>query len=200
MNRALLLLFLMAIVSSALGVCTHAPGQHCVDLSWTASPTPSVTYNIYRGTVTGVCDQTLIGSGSASTSFADTAVTNGVTYFYAVSAADSGGESACTSEAMAVIPAGNPPSSPAGAFFAFIGQEPQLKTRPAVPVESIRPDPQTKHYKWLNRIARIGVGLAAAKIADDSVDGFVGPKKARYAGAAAFGLTEGIWWIVSARK
>jgi hypothetical protein len=89
------------------------PGGHMVQLSWTDTcPTgQTCTYNIYRGTTTGVC-----GTGSTpltnttgavspgfpfgagdNLGFEDDTVVAGTTYFYAVTQLPSGGgESGCS--------------------------------------------------------------------------------------------------------
>lgn len=82
------------------------PGGHMVQLTWQASPNcPTCTYNIYRGTATGVCG---LGktpySISTTLSFEDDFVTAGTTYVYAVTAmAQTGGESTCTSEVQSTV-------------------------------------------------------------------------------------------------
>lgn len=97
----------------AQAACTPPVGGHCVDLAWTASPTVGVTYNVYRGTVAGACKVApKVSSGSANLSFSDNTVVNGTTYFYAVSASGTGGESACAAEVQAQIPV--PPQPPTG--------------------------------------------------------------------------------------
>jgi fibronectin type 3 domain-containing protein len=104
------LLILLVTVSSL--AFANTPGKHSVALAFTASPTSGVTYNIYRGTAAGVCSgtPTPYATGVAQTSFTDFNVANGSTYFYAVSAVGTGGESACTSEVQAQVP--NPPQPP----------------------------------------------------------------------------------------
>lgn len=100
---------------AATQTCAPPPaGTHCVDLTWTASSGSGVTYNLYRTATTGACAAAnRIASGITGTYFADMAVTNGATYRYAVSAQNSGGESACTSEVQVQIltPPG-PPTNP----------------------------------------------------------------------------------------
>jgi fibronectin type 3 domain-containing protein len=88
--------------SSAPSVSTA--NQHAVTLRWNASTTPSVTYNIYRGTQTlGPYSQ--IARQIASLSYEDADVSQGVLYFYVVTAADSlNQESAFSNEATALIP------------------------------------------------------------------------------------------------
>lgn len=53
------------------------------DLVWTA-PAGDTTYNVYRGTGSGA--ESLLASGLTATNYTDTTVTNGVTYYYYVSA------------------------------------------------------------------------------------------------------------------
>ncbi len=54
-------------------------------LSWSA-PTGAVSYNIYRGTASGVEATTPIATGVTATSYSDTTATAGVTYYYDVTA------------------------------------------------------------------------------------------------------------------
>jgi len=71
-----------------------------VDLSWTASSN-AVSYKVKRATVSGG-SYTLIGT-PAGTSFSDMTVTNGSTYYYVVSAVNSGGETD-SAEVEAALP------------------------------------------------------------------------------------------------
>jgi len=79
-------------------------GNAQVSLSWTASAT-ATSYNVKRGNTTGG-PYTQISSPTA-TNFTDTGLTNGTTYFYVVSAANSTGESANSAQASAT-PANTP--------------------------------------------------------------------------------------------
>ena len=64
-----------------------------VMLTWTQSVTPNITQNkIYRATTTGG-PYTVIATIAAQTSYTDTQVTGGITYFYVVSALTANGES-----------------------------------------------------------------------------------------------------------
>lgn len=79
--------------------------QHTVSLSWKASTTPGVTYNVYRRGLQG--DPAKINSDPiCTTSYVDSSVQPGQTYFYVIKAAnEKGRESAPSNEIRAVIPA-----------------------------------------------------------------------------------------------
>ncbi len=94
---------------------TAAPGDTLVSLSWPAS-VGATSYHAKRATASGGPYQTL--ACPIGTSYTDTGLTNGVSYFYVVSAAfsgspNAGGESADSDEASA-IPRPPPPSPPTG--------------------------------------------------------------------------------------
>jgi hypothetical protein len=77
--------------------------SHSVSLSWTASTTPGVTYNLFRGTISGG-PYTQIQSGITSTSATDTTVVAGNTYYYVAESQDSNGESVNSNQVQAVTP------------------------------------------------------------------------------------------------
>lgn len=78
-----------------------ASGKRKINLAWTQSTTSGVTQNkIYRGTTAGG-PHTVRATISAATSFQDTSVTSGATYYYRVTAVSSGGESTQSNEASA---------------------------------------------------------------------------------------------------
>ena len=89
--------------SAPAGLTATAANQQ-VSLSWTGS-SGATSYHVKRGTVTGG-PYTQIAT-PAGTSYVDTSVTNGTTYYYVVSALNSYGESANSTEANA-MPVGNP--------------------------------------------------------------------------------------------
>lgn len=66
-------------------------GNNKVSLSWTAS-SGAIGYNVKRATTSGG-PYTIIKTGLTETSFIDTDVTNGTTYYYVVSAENDGGQS-----------------------------------------------------------------------------------------------------------
>jgi len=78
---------------------------HSATLSWTASTSTVVGYNVYRSTTSGG-PYTLITSGPvAGITFTDTSVQAGATYFYVVTAVDVNGiESAFSNEASVTVP------------------------------------------------------------------------------------------------
>jgi hypothetical protein len=79
--------------------------QHTVSLGWTASTGTIAGYNVYRGTVSGGPYTKLNSSTNASTSYTDSTVQSGTTYYYVTTAVDdSGEESANSNQATAVIP------------------------------------------------------------------------------------------------
>jgi hypothetical protein len=68
-----------------------------IALSWSGSN--GVTYRVYRGTSSG--GESLYVSGLTRTSFNDSNLTSGVTYYYYVTAVGPGGESSPSAEASA---------------------------------------------------------------------------------------------------
>ena len=81
---------------------TATPGNTQVALSWTAS-TGATSYNVKRSTVSGSGYATV--SSPTSTSYTNTGLTNGTTYYFVVSAVNATGESANSSQ-VAGTPAG----------------------------------------------------------------------------------------------
>jgi hypothetical protein len=91
--------------NSPATVTLSGTGTHSVMLTWSASPTGGVTYNVFRGTSSGGEGTTPINpSAITSLTFTDTNVTPGTTYYYTVEAVDSAGSSAPSNEASATIP------------------------------------------------------------------------------------------------
>ncbi len=84
----------------------QAPQPHSVDLSWNASQSPGVVgYNIYRGSVAGGPYSKVNSTLNADTTYTDTTVVAGQTYFYVAKAVDANDvESGPSNEAQAVIP------------------------------------------------------------------------------------------------
>jgi fibronectin type 3 domain-containing protein len=99
------------------------PYDSQVTLAWTA-PTGAVSYNIYRGTISGGEGAMPIATGVTTTSYTDTGLADGTTYYYQVTAVDGGGEGARSGELSATPFAihfliTGPSSSGAGAAFTI---------------------------------------------------------------------------------
>jgi len=86
---------------------TATAGNTQVSLSWGAS-SGATSYNVYRGTTSGGEGTTAIATAT-TTSFTNTGLTNGTTYFYKVAAVNSAGTSAQSGEASATPVAGLTP-------------------------------------------------------------------------------------------
>jgi subtilase family serine protease len=86
-------------------------GNTEVSLSWSASP-GATSYNVRRTTADGM-PYTIVAASIGSTSFNDSSVTNGVTYYYGVSAVNSTGESSYSLQVSAQpLPPGHPAPRP----------------------------------------------------------------------------------------
>jgi fibronectin type 3 domain-containing protein len=98
---------------------TASPGV--VHLAWQPPADDggaSVTgYRVHRGTTSG--GESFLQSVGAVTSFADTSVTNGATYYYTVSAVNSAGEGPRSNEASATPTDLEPPVAPLVALDTF---------------------------------------------------------------------------------
>jgi hypothetical protein len=100
----------ISIVSNATGSPLSEPlsgtGVHAASLSWTASTSTNVTgYRIYRGGASGGPYTLLNPSLISGTSFTDTSVQAGQTYYYVTTSVDSGNiESAYSNQALAIVP------------------------------------------------------------------------------------------------
>lgn len=80
-------------------------GVHTVALSWNASTSSVIGYNVYRGTQSGGPYQRLTSSPQPDTSYTDTTVLTGATYYYVATAVDSNhAESVYSNQAQAVVP------------------------------------------------------------------------------------------------
>jgi uncharacterized protein (TIGR03437 family) len=97
-------------LSAPIGL-TATAGNAQVSLSWSASPVAS-SYNVKRNAVGGE-PYTIIAASISSTSYADNSVSNGITYYYVVSAANSTAQSADSAQTSA-RPLPPPPTAPVG--------------------------------------------------------------------------------------
>jgi fibronectin type 3 domain-containing protein len=92
-------------VLSVSGTGTQ-PVQHSVLLSWTGSNSPNIDgYNIYRSGTSGGPYSKLNSSLNPGTSYTDSTVVDGSTYYYVTTAVNSNSqESTYSNQAQAVIP------------------------------------------------------------------------------------------------
>lgn len=106
MKMFLLVTTMIVGIALAPAASANTPGKRSVSLSWAASATPGVTYNLYRATTANVCSgtPTPLATGISGTTFTDSTVALNTTYFYNVSAVGTGGESACDGEVTAQVP------------------------------------------------------------------------------------------------
>jgi hypothetical protein len=80
-------------------------GVHTVALSWDASTSSVVGYNVYRGTQSGGPYQKLTSSPQPETTYTDSSVLTGTTYYYVATAVDSRNvESTYSNQAQAAVP------------------------------------------------------------------------------------------------
>lgn len=95
------------VVNAALGgpCVVGTVVAHSVDLTWVASPSAGVLgYNVYRSSTTGGPYSLLNSSLVTGTTYTDSAVQSGQTYYYVVRAKSASEESGPSNEATAVIP------------------------------------------------------------------------------------------------
>ncbi|HZR27441.1 MAG TPA: thaumatin family protein [Terriglobales bacterium] len=114
-------------------LAASAVSSSTINLSWTASPTAGVTYDVFRSTTSGFAPSSSnqIANGLTGTSFSDSGLTCNTAYFYLVEAANSGGTSSpsnqtgATTQACVVtavqINAGGPTVTPFVADKDFAG-------------------------------------------------------------------------------
>ncbi|MGI9102793.1 MAG: carboxypeptidase regulatory-like domain-containing protein [Terriglobales bacterium] len=90
--------FSNAVPPPAAPSISATAGNTQVALSW-AAVTFATSYDVYRGSVAG--GESLLKSGVTTAGYTDTAVSNGTTYYYKVSAVNSGGEGPLSNEVSA---------------------------------------------------------------------------------------------------
>jgi hypothetical protein len=96
----------LSIPLSGAGSSTATAVHHSVDLTWTASSSSSVIgYDVYRGANAAGPFSRLNAAVNASTSYTDSSVASGQTYYYVVTAVDSANvESSFSAPASVSIP------------------------------------------------------------------------------------------------
>jgi hypothetical protein len=107
-RTASLLIVDNASANGTISIPLSGAGTHDVILTWSPSATPAVSgYNVYRGTASEGESETPLNSLPISgTTYADTIVTAGSTYFYVVTAiaSDDVTESPNSDEVSATVP------------------------------------------------------------------------------------------------
>jgi fibronectin type 3 domain-containing protein len=105
---------LLRLATSLLCVAAFAqPTVHQASLVWTQSTSSGVTGNcVYRSQVSGGPYTQLACSSTPSTSYVDSTVVGGQTYYYVVTALDGTEESAYSNQVQAVVP--QSPNAPTG--------------------------------------------------------------------------------------
>ncbi len=99
-------------------------GEGTATLAWSAA-SGADSYKVYKGTVAGEYDATPIAAGITGTSYTATGLTNGTTYYFAVTAANSIGESEKSNEASSTPAAAvSVPAAPAN--LTAIGGDRQI--------------------------------------------------------------------------
>ena len=82
-----------------------APVSHAATLTWTPSSSSYAGFNVYRGSVSSGPYAKVNSALLSATSFVDSSVTSGQTYYYAVTEVNSSGaESSYSSEVSAAVP------------------------------------------------------------------------------------------------
>ncbi len=91
---------------SGLTATTAGTGQ--IDLSWNAA-SGAASYNLYRAVGSGdECNIAPFATGVTGTSYSDSGLNDGTTYYYQVVAVNGSGQSGFTAEAHATTPGTNP--------------------------------------------------------------------------------------------
>ena len=121
MNKAILLTFLIMgmLIFGCVGAGPQPPTQVSakavaggIQISWQPSPSTNIAgYNIYRSTTTGTLGSKMNSALVTASTYTDTNVNNGVTYYYTVRAVDtSGTEDTNTNQASATAQTTGPSS------------------------------------------------------------------------------------------
>ena len=92
-------------ITVALQATGVPSGNHLAALSWNSVGSPAVGYFIYRGTTSGGPYARMNSAADANTTYTDSAVVAGQSYYYVVTAVDSNSvESSYSNEVSATIP------------------------------------------------------------------------------------------------
>jgi fibronectin type 3 domain-containing protein len=91
---------------AAINFTATPQAVHSVSLTWSSSPTTTVTgYNVYRTTISGSLFARVNSSPVTGLVYTDSTVQNGLTYYFVTTAVDpNGGESVFSNQVPAIIP------------------------------------------------------------------------------------------------
>jgi fibronectin type 3 domain-containing protein len=117
-----------ATIASAPLALTASSGNTTAALSWSVPASnggsPITGYNLYRGTAAGAESATPVATNVTLTSFSDTGLTNGVTYYYKVAAVNAVGTSPQSNEASAT-----PQAAPTAGYVRRVGSATATSSR-----------------------------------------------------------------------
>lgn len=100
-----------AVAPTAPTAVTASAGDGQVTVQWTPVA-EATTYNLYEGTVPGVTKTTGTKHANVTSPYTRTGCTNGITYYYVVTAVNAAGESDVSVEKTATPIATSPPIAP----------------------------------------------------------------------------------------
>jgi hypothetical protein len=103
-----------------------AAQTHSVTLTWTPASSSDPNYpvtgqNVYRGSALGGPYAKIAGVGATATTYSDTNVTAGSTYYYVTAGVNSAGESGYSNEASATVPSDTTSGPSAGDIMQWNG-------------------------------------------------------------------------------
>jgi len=96
--------------SAPTNLTATAVSSSQINLAWTASSTPGATYSIYSSTTSGFTPSSsnLLTSGLSGTTYSNTGLSSGTTYYYLVEAVSSSATSAPSNQASATTATTSP--------------------------------------------------------------------------------------------
>jgi endoglucanase len=112
------------------GLVANAASTSEIDLSWNASSTAGVTYDVYSsvGTSVSVTPSSRIANGLTGTTFQETGLKAGTTYAYLVTAVNTAGESKPSNQATATTKSSGGGGSGGGACHVSYADQNDWKT------------------------------------------------------------------------
>jgi hypothetical protein len=172
--------------AAVTGAMATAKSSSQIDLMWAASTTNGVTYNVYRGTVSGFMPGTanLIKNVSATT-YSDTGLTANTTYFYVVASTSTAGTSAGTQVSAKTL------AIPTTATLAISAQAIFLNGTETL-TATIAPSAATGTVTFLDGSATLGTGAVTGGVASfktAALSGGTHSFTAAYSGDSTYGAS-----------